>query len=147
MNDHLDHRRVDAFLDGELLEPDAPTVRAHLASCEPCRRLVSQAQALVSAIGQPIRPLPAGFAARTRERAFGRRLPAAPLWWLGLPQPLRLGLAALLAVSVLAGARLGRTVHESRSPAAELAAALDSPATSALLAEAGTASLSGEARR
>lgn len=147
MSDHLDIRRADAFLDGELHEPDAARVRTHLADCEACRRTVSQARALAAAIAAPLEPLPAGFVAATRERALRRRLPAAPLWWLGLPTPLRLGLAALLAVSALAGARLGQAARDDRSAATELAAAFDSPATTALLAETGAGSPAAEVRR
>ena len=134
MSDHTSHLRLEAFVDGELAATEAARAEAHLASCAKCRRAVAATRALNAALAEPLPVVLPAFAARTRARAFGRRLPPAPLWWLAMPAPWRLGLAALLAVAALVGARLGQTVAAERSNAAELAAALAAPATEAVLA-------------
>ena len=141
------HLRVGAFIDGELAAAEAAQVEGHLAGCEQCRRAVAEARALSAALPEPLPALPPDFTARTRARALARRLPEAPLWWLAVPAPWRLGLAALLVLAAVAGARLGETVATDRTAATELAAALEAPATQALLAAPPAAPQVPEVRR
>ncbi len=128
------HLRIEALLDGELAGEAAALASAHLARCGECQRAWAADQALAEALAEPAAPLPAGFAAATRRRALARRRPEAPLWWLALPTPWRAGLAALLLLAAVAGARIGEAVAADRSAAAALAAALDAPALEAMAA-------------
>lgn len=147
MSDHTPHLRLEAFVDGELAATEAARAEAHLASCAGCRQGVTATRALDEALAEPLPAAPPSFAARTCARALGRRLPAVPLWWLALPAPWRLGLAALLAVAAVAGARLGQVVTADRSADAELAAALAEPATEAILAAPAAGSTATEVQR
>lgn len=147
MSDHTSHLRLEAFVDGELTTTDAAQVEAHLAACAECRRAVAATRALNDVLAEPLPVVLQGYVARTCVRALGRRLPAAPLWWLALPAPWRLGLATLLAVAALVGARLGQVVKADRFATAELAAALATPATEALLAAPAPRTLATEVQR
>lgn len=128
------HPRVDALLDGELAGEARERALAHLPRCAQCRLAVGTYRALAEALPAPVAPLPAGFVAATHRRALTRRRPDAPLWWLALPAAWRVGLAALLLLAALAGARLGQVVTADRSAATELAAAVDAPALGAMAA-------------
>lgn len=136
MSDHT-HPRIDAFLDGELAGDEAVRAQEHVSRCLVCQRSVAAARALDSALAESMPAVPAGFARATRERALGRRVPEAPLWWLALPNPWRAGLAALLLLAAVAGVRLGESVAADRPNATELAAALGAPATDVMLASSG----------
>ena len=136
MSDHT-HPRLEAFHDGELSAGETARVEAHVSDCAECQGALEEMRTLDTLLAEPVAAIPAGFVAATRALAFGRRLPEAPFWWLALPAPWRAGLAAQLLVAAVAGVRLGETVPAGRSDAAELAAALDSPATDAMLAPPG----------
>jgi len=129
------HPRIHAYLDGELDAAGSRAVEAHLAGCDACRESLGSSRALGAALSTPAPPPAPAFVVAVRARALHRGLPLAPLWWRGLPVAWRAGLTALAAVSLLAGARLGREVAAERAAAADLAAALDAPATAALLAQ------------
>lgn len=131
------HPHIDAYLDGQLAPDDAARAATHVAGCPACQKEVAEARLLEDALAQPVVAVAAGFAPSTRERALGRRMPETPLWWLTLPAPLRAGLAALLLLAALAGVRIGNAMAGSRSEAAQLAAALDTPAADAMVAAAG----------
>ncbi len=131
------HPRLDALLDGELGPEDAARAEEHLTGCAACRDLAAATRALARALPRPPAPVPAGFAAATRARALGRRLPEAPLWWTLIPLEWRAGLAALLLLAAAAGVRAGNALASARSQDAELAAALAAPASDAVAAAAG----------
>jgi anti-sigma factor RsiW len=131
------HARLDALLDGELVQGEEAQARAHVAACAECRATLAGVRALDAALREPVPAVPAGFAAAARERALRRRLPEAPLWWLALPVPLRAGATVLLLLAALAGARLGDAVAARHLETVELAAALDTPATDAMTASTG----------
>ncbi|HVN76683.1 MAG TPA: zf-HC2 domain-containing protein [Thermoanaerobaculaceae bacterium] len=137
MSDHT-HPRLDALLDGELGPAEAARVETHAAGCERCRLALAEARALGERLTEPVPSLPAGFAAWARRRALARRWPEPPLWWLGVPVAWRAGLAALLLLAALAGARIGAALASDRFVASDLAAALDAPAADAITTAAGT---------
>jgi len=140
------HPRLEAYFDGQMTRKEAGAVEAHLATCALCRSAVADLRLLAEALGAPEPVLPPGFAERARERAVCRRLPAAPLWWIALPSLWRVGLVAMIVLAVFTGVRLGRNLAGDPTLEAELAAALDAPETTAMLAVPGTNG-SGAGRR
>lgn len=133
MSDHT-HPRIEAFHDGELPAGETARAETHLSGCAVCQRALAAMRTLDATLTEPMAAIPARFATTTRALALRRRLPEVPLWWLALPALWRAGLAALLLLAAIAGVRLGETVMADRSNAAELAAALDTPVTDAMLA-------------
>ena len=145
MRETTHHPRLDAFLDGELDPVAAGAAKEHLDSCSTCQCAAAESRAVAEALVQPLPPLAPAFVARTRERALGRRLPSAPLWWLAVPAPWRVALAALVVLAALAGARIGRTLSD-HAIAAQLVASLESPASAAMLGEPAAPLAAGRAR-
>lgn len=133
MSDHT-HPRIEVFHDGELPAGEAARAEAHVSSCAECQRALAAIRTLDAALVEPTATVPPRFSTTTRALALRRRLPEVPLWWLALPAPWRAGFAALLLLAAIAGVRLGETVMAERLNAAELAAALDTPVTDAMLA-------------
>jgi anti-sigma factor RsiW len=102
--------QMDAWLDGELAEPDAQALEAHLGGCPECARFREGRLALRAAIGGRAAAYPAPEPLRDRVRAALRAeagVAAAPA---RVPRPVArwLALAATLLLVALGSWRLGR---------------------------------------
>ena len=145
MRDSTHHLRLDAFLDGELQPIEEAAAKVHLDACATCQRAAAASRAVAEALGRPLPQLAPAFVARTCERALGRRLPSAPMWWLAVPAPWRVALAAFVVLAALAGARIGRSLAD-QAIAAQLVASLDSPAAAAMSGGPAAVLAAGRAR-
>ena len=98
---------LSAHLDGRLPPAESARLEAHLASCEPCRRHLTELRAVVEGLRSlPELPAPRSFALRP-EQVEGRRkqAPASPLAWAFGPAGAAAAAFALLVV--LVGVDLG----------------------------------------
>jgi anti-sigma factor RsiW len=105
--------RIPAYLDGELGEDEARTLRRHLLDCQSCRTATQGQRALSRWFeAEPAPAVPPGFAARVARRAFAGdpgqtgEVPAAPAperSGLLLQFVLRVTAAAAVLLIVLAG--------------------------------------------
>ncbi len=108
MNDHVESW-IDAYLDGELSEPQKQMVEAHLAGCASCQALLGGAQALSNLLQQvppadglkPERQFVAEVGLQLERRPSQRH--AARKWlelgWFTFPVLLLISYAFLLALS------------------------------------------------
>ncbi len=64
-----DRRRLSYYVDGELSSDEVQELRSHLHECEPCLTVLSSYRRLGQQIrGEPLPPLPPGFARRVYDR-------------------------------------------------------------------------------
>jgi len=98
---------LSAHLDGRLPAAESARLEAHLASCEPCRRHLTELRAVVEGLRSlPALPAPRSFALRP-EQVEGRRrqASASPLAWAFGPAVA--AAAAFVLLVVLVGVDLG----------------------------------------
>ena len=103
--------QVDAWLDGELAEPDAQALEAHLAGCAECTRFRDGRRALRAAIAGRTSSYPAPEALRERVRAALRAeagRSTEPSRRSARPATRWLALAATLLLVALGSWQLGR---------------------------------------
>jgi len=107
-------RRLNAYLDGELLAAERSRMEEHLDHCEGCRaaleRLRGVADALAAASAPP--PVPEGFHWRLMARAAqnseqSRRRPVVVRLWSSFSPAMRLAAAAMLVLGIGLGGLIG----------------------------------------
>jgi anti-sigma factor RsiW len=108
-------RLAPAYVDGELVGDERAAFEAHVASCEPCRRMQRDDEALVGAVREAWPVTAAPDALRSRVHALIEE--AAAPWRRG---QWRLAAAAGLVMAVAGGYALGR---RTATPAAPVSAA------------------------
>lgn len=143
LDPHPDAVTLARWLDDELRSDRTEAVAAHVAACPTCRAEAEGWRAVKAAAAEPLPALSPGFVTRTCARAVEQAPLQAPLWWLGVSPAWRVGLAALLLASAVAGWRLGGTMTPPPDPTTALAEALAVPELAALE----QASLHGEGRQ
>lgn len=117
---------LDALHDGELDEAEAARVRAHLASCERCRKLEAL---LGGGLREAVSSLPADTQAeqvlpgvqrkirlRSRGRFYGERAKAPSPW------PLLLGSVVVLGILIASYVLIGQVAGTSNAPPASSSA-------------------------
>jgi anti-sigma factor RsiW len=124
---HQHPLRVDAWLDGELPEAASVAVEQHVASCPSCGEHARVTRVVTEALGVEPLPLADGVLARLTEGTLVADRPLLPLWWVALPTPWRLGLAALLLVGVGSGFGVSRALVPAADPITELAEVMGVP--------------------
>jgi anti-sigma factor RsiW len=108
--------KLSAYLDDELPEEEQREIERHLDGCSACRMAVERLR-MASSLSDPfgeIEPSP-WFTLQVRKRIAkersGSRIPV-PVWVRRLANPLvPAGAAALLALSLVFGTIIGRTVY------------------------------------
>lgn len=91
--------RISAWIDGELAQPDASSVEAHVAGCAGCQGLAASLRNLSAYFEKEVASDP-GFIVRFRERRD--QVSVAP-WWTWRELALRLvPLAAAVLVAAIA---------------------------------------------
>jgi anti-sigma factor RsiW len=112
------HKRLSAFLDGELPEKERKSISEHLKTCEICQgeleglSLVSDSLDILGA-----KTAPPFFGARVKRRVAGlerRRSLPAPALERVRRATIPAAAVALLCLSILAGGGLGRGIYELR---------------------------------
>lgn len=128
-NDHATIEQLSALLDGELADPEAGAVRAHLESCQVCREELERLHLTVKLLRTvPATALPRSFhLPRTEER----RVPSIlrfPAWMR--PSPVGLRALAGVAAALMAVLIVGETFQPVAPQRGGVAALSRAPAPS-----------------
>src|SRR5579884_2217686 len=125
---HLDTETLSAYLDGELRAPDElDRVRAHLASCQSCRRDLAELRTVVQLLGEQSLPeAPRSFRLTPAMAAPAETVEPAPIPWAIRAQPALRRLTALAAVLLVVVVTSDLIVHSrtqgTTAPAQEVTA-------------------------
>jgi len=120
MNCKKAHRKLSAYLDGELSAKAEAAVREHIATCQTCASALEELSALGSLLdAEPgMEPRP-GFIERLTEAAEAERrraiVTAMPARWAARPAFSRVAAALMMAAGLWLGAAMGGAVSQDGS--------------------------------
>lgn len=105
-------RRLDAWLGGELPDPEAKRMSDHIERCPACRLEARGHRQLMDLLDHlPPLAAPAGFSRRTmRALRAGLEKPGMAEWWRGLSLAMRSAACGVALAGLLLGAVLGSRV-------------------------------------
>ena len=114
MNCNETHKKLKAYITGDLATGERQAVRTHLENCPACRRELNSIDPLAGVLLGTASPLiPAGFAATVMTLARERQ-PARPgiawdpiLWWRLASTPMHVAAAVILVLGLIIGAMMG----------------------------------------
>jgi anti-sigma factor RsiW len=113
------HKKLSAFLDGELSEEARNSISEHLKTCESCQRAIEELSLVsdsLDILGEETAP--PFFGARVKRRIAEldrRRSFPAPMLERVRRATMPAAAVALLCLSILAGGGLGKGIYELRA--------------------------------